>query len=737
MRAVVAVVALVAGCGRIGFDSLAGDGGGSDDTGTPPGPSCFRGVAAGRTATCAIDARGDVWCWGANGERQSNPAVLSGFTLVPTKIALPAPAAQVRLGNQFACARLDDGRVFCWGNNDSGELGNNSLTDGGPDEIATTERAKEIAVASISGCMIRESDGGVMCWGAMSDGILGGPSRVPVAVPGITNMHGLAMAHRHGCALDAANAVWCWGRGRNGEIGLPIGDRATPMVTPSFGSQLALASGGKSTCALDASGAVRCLGLNEYGQLGDGTFTDRTSPASPAVTDAVELASGSIASCARRANGTVTCWGNGADGLLGDGAFETRHTAENANALLSSISIGYHHACGLTDDQILCWGRDTEGQLGRGSRAIARTPEVWGTPSTTQLFLSMGAFHACQVQAGVAQCWGGNADGQLGDGTRTTRRSAINVPLPFAPVGIAAGGKTTCAFASTDVACWGAGESGQIGDGALHGQPVLAPTTLGLIGTVALSLGDHHSCAVVGGAVQCWGSNASGQLGLAGFGQRASPTMVPNLTAPNRVAAGSAHTCAIHAPAGTNIATCWGANVHGQLGDGTKMTRSTPGTAVINLPSPPIEITAGREHSCAIVSGGAVYCWGRNDGTEVGVMNPADQATPQLVTLPAGAVSIAAGPRGTCASLSDGTAYCWGVGNNGELGNGTAPASSIPVQVTGLTTSRLVARSYNAACSALSNGQVACWGSSEGGQLGSGLRDDVATPMAVPLSCMP
>lgn len=737
MRVPVVVAMLVAGCGRIGFDALgAGDGGGSDTPGDGPGTSCFRGLATGRMSTCAIDARGDVWCWGHNGERESNPAVLSGYTLAPTKVVLPAPAAQIRIGSQFACARFEDGRVFCWGNNDSGELGNGTQDDGGPTEVLLgAERAKELAIASITACIVRESDGGVTCWGGAADGLLSAQSSVPVSIPLLTNVHGLEMAHRHACVLDASNHVWCWGRANSGQIGPPLSNRTIPVEVTSFGAQIALAAGGKSTCALDAAGDVRCLGTNDLGELGDGSFVTRSTPSAPVVSGAIAIGGGSKTNCALLAGGSVSCWGSGASGMLGDGGYDTRPLPGNASTLVSSLAVGFHHICGLTDDQILCWGRNGEAQLGRGARSVARTPQVWGTPTQPQLFLAAGERHYCQVQNSVAQCWGLNTDGQLGDGTRTSRYAAITVPLPFTPVGIAAGGFTTCAFSSGETMCWGNGQQGQIGDGSIHLLP-RPPTSNGLVGVVQMSLAATHACAISAAGAFCWGSNQYGQLAAGAAVQRTRPTIVNGLTAPSRISAGSQHTCAIHTVGGANEATCWGANFRGQLGDGSITERSTVGGS-ITLPGAPIEITAGYEHSCAIIVGGAVYCWGRNDGQESGVPGSADELSPQRVMLPGPAATISAAWRGTCATLTDQRVFCWGVGGYGELGNGTSAAISLPVEVSGITNARLVARSGSGACAALANGRVACWGNAEAGLLGSGLGADVATPMAVPLSCMP
>ncbi|CAN5771185.1 chromosome condensation regulator RCC1 [soil metagenome] len=732
----VALVALIAGCGRIGFDAQTGDGGGSEVPGDGPAASCFRGLSAGRLSTCAIDARGDVWCWGNNGERETDPASSVGHVLIPAKVTLSGPVAQVRVGNQFTCARLEDGQVQCWGNNTYGELGNGTNIDGGPFVVSLgTERAKELVVGAHTACIVRVSDGGVSCWGDSASGVVSATTNVPLSTPVLAQVHGLVVAHRHACALDAMGTVWCWGRAADGQIGPPFSDRFTPTPVSAFGPAVALAAGGKFTCALDAMGAVRCMGQNDLGELGNNTFFSTSTPVSTDLTDAVEIGGGARGVCARRTNGSVRCWGAGYDGFLGDSTLDTLGVSGAAASSVSSISVGFHHVCGFAGDQIVCWGSDTDAQLGRGSRAIATLPQLWGsgTPITS---LAMGLEHGCLVRDNLLQCWGRNAERELGDGTRSSRIAATAIALPFSPLGVAAGHKTTCAFAGAGMAaCWGRGEVGQLGDSAVHLQPSNPVLVTGATAVTAISVGGGHACAIDGTAVKCWGADNGGQLGTTTTNNRATPVVVTGLTAPTRITAGGEHTCAIHRPMGLAEATCWGRNTHGQLGDNTTTNRDLVGASVA-LAGAPIEISAGNEHTCAIIANGDVYCWGRNDGLEVGVTGGADRLLPQLVTLPAPAVSITATTRGTCVALADGRVYCWGVGTSGELGNGTVSGGSLPVQAT-VTNAKLVARSGSAVCAGLGGGEIACWGAAQSGQLGSGLRSDVSTPMPVPLSCLP
>ena len=126
----------------------------------------------------------------------------------------------------------------------------------------------------------------------------------------------------------------------------------------------------------------------------------------------------------------------------------------------------------------------------------------------------------------------------------------------------------------------------------------------------SLAVGNNHACVVFElVAVKCWGYNGLGQLGDGTTTNRSTPTEVTGITSGvTAISADGPHTCAL---LDTGAMKCWGYNGSGQLGDGTTTQRNTP-TQVSGLTSGVTAISAGREHSCALLTTGAVKCWGRN-----------------------------------------------------------------------------------------------------------------------------
>ncbi len=523
----------------------------------------------------------------------------------------------------------------------------------------------------------------------------------------------------------------------------------------------AITAGSKHTCALLISGGVKCWGSNQYNQLGNGEMSE--SEVTPVdvvgLSSGVQaIAAGAVHTCAVLTSGDVKCWGNNSSGQLGNGeTSEVEATPVDVVGLSSDVqdiaaggsyTYGSHTCALMTSGGMKCWGLNDDGQLGDGVISYYETTpvDVVGLSSDVQ-DIETGAFHTCAVlTSGGLKCWGDNYYGQLGDGTYTDSSTPMDVvSLSSGVQAVVAGSGHTCTVLTSGGAkCWGANDYGQLGDGN-GGVYETANTPMDVVGLSSgvqtTAAGFEHTCALMAsGGMKCWGINYYGQLGD-GTGE----TMAYEITPVNvfglssgvqAISAGGNHTCAILTSGGVK---CWGNNHYGELGNGISGTdeyETTP-VDVFGLSSDVQAIAAGSEHTCALLMSGGIKCWGDNGDGQVGDGSPSlCKVVPfDVVGLTSGVQTIATGRDHTCAVLTSGGLKCWGANSFGQLGNGAEENTKTPVDVVGLSSdAQTIAAGGSHTCAVLTSGGVKCWGNNEDGQLGDGgAEENATTPVDVML----
>jgi cysteine-rich repeat protein len=390
--------------------------------------------------------------------------------------------------------------------------------------------------------------------------------------------------------------------------------------------------------------------------------------------------------------------------------------------------------------------------------------------------MELGGGHTCVLREdGYVACWGVNGSGALGLGdpfSRGDEPNELGAALPLVDLGeasthvlVAAGRSHVCALgADGAMKCWGYNGFGQLGLGDVmdrgkspnHMGGKLPRVDLGASAAAFVAAGHDHTCAMFeGGAVSCWGNNGFGQLGLGGVEHRGDESnemgaalalvdLGPGKTA-TALAAGANHTCVV---LDSGKIKCWGKNFVGELGLGDRKTRGDgPGEMGSILPEVDVgmgrtasALALGAGHSCALLEGGAVKCWGFNDEGQLGLGisgyvgdDPGEMGeTLAEVDLGAGrsAIAIAAGDHHTCALLGGGAAKCWGRNDRGQLGLGdTLPRGDGPGEMgDALPEVELgpsgeiiaIAAGGSFTCALFFDGAIKCWGDNTFGRLGLG-----------------
>ena len=354
--------------------------------------------------------------------------------------------------------------------------------------------------------------------------------------------------------------------------------------------------------------------------------------------DATAISAGSDYSCARRADASLVCWGGNEQGQRGTGDTDSRSIAESVLGLAEGIllgapwvmstsrapqDLGGPHSCALrADGQLRCWGAAGAGQLSTAPLSNRLLPaEVQGLDGSVVEVAAGTEFSCARYADGGVACWGNNLSGRLGIGSadqsplsRFAPTEVVGLPQPA--VRVAAGGAFACALDSAgDVYCWGNNLFGSLGNGGGSDSNVPVQVALGGADVQTIAVGSLHACALTSGnQVRCWGLNESGQLGDGSTVNSPLPTTVSGMSGTlTKLAAGGEHSCALNSAGEVH---CWGGNAHGQLGDGSTSSRSSP-AQVFGLGTV-TAISAGAGHTCALLDSGRVSCWGDNRRGQLG-----------------------------------------------------------------------------------------------------------------------
>ena len=345
-----------------------------------------RAVVGGDSHSFGVRNDGVVYAWGLNSSGQLGDGSTTKRS-TPVQISSLANIVGVGAGTSHGIAVANDASVWVWGDNSIGQLGNATYSSGSVTPAMMSNVVAKAVAAGRYFSYALKSDGTVYAWGDNSNGQLGdgttNPRNSAVKVANLTGVTAVAAGHDHGLAILADGTVRTWGRGDSGNLGDGgVVDRSTPVAVSGLTGVTAVAGGAFHSMALKSDGTVWSWGFNGFGELGDGTHVQRNTPVQVTVLSGViAIAAGNQSSYALKNDGTM--W---------------------------------------------AWGRNSNGELGNVGTAAASLPTLV-TGLTSVAGIAAGNYDALAVKSdGTVRAWGLNASSELGDGTVISRSSPVSVP---------------------------------------------------------------------------------------------------------------------------------------------------------------------------------------------------------------------------------------------------------------------------------------------------------------------
>ncbi|PXY79939.1 hypothetical protein DKK72_06970 [Bifidobacterium indicum] len=791
---------------------------------TPAGLT-FIAISAGAYHCTALDRDGNIWTWGSNGRRQLGYDTVDRLSRSPTGLKIPK-ATFIAISAANSTMALDaNGTVWTWGGSDrSGSTTDDDLLGHAgfrPAPVDTDVRFTTVRVGNAHSIGIAQ-DGTIYTWGYNSSGQLGRtptdaePAGRPNPVPGLTGATSVMAGYAHSTAITDTGA-WAWGDNSDYQLGAPVnGSSSTPVSilvpegTPAGFryTSLMISPTASHTLLFGTDGDVYGFGRNQCGQLGTiGHYYNTTMVWRPLGTTVASVAFGAKRSAKemeRRPDGwyttspqyrpgTVTLTIRsyaGTGSVWPENAVQAKDTSQKFTYTGDTVTLTFvsEHGAPTPAQQVMPgestrrpadpteegWAFDgwfdgdvaydfaaplehnltVTGRWHRPGRWVLssdRGGEYGGelltltappTPDIRMASVDTGGSSSLGIGSdGNLYAWGDNTQGQLGDGTRIRRTTPTRISRPdgtddgFFWVQATAGRTHSAAVGSDgNLYTWGT-LTGGLGDTARTTSSTRPIRVTRPDGTepgftwLRTAAGNGYTMATGSdGNLYTWGTLTGGLGDTARTTSSARPVKV----APpedafadfhyERISAGDQHALAF----GTDdYLYTWGSNAHGQLGhDDT----GTPAAAANPDPKRPsiryTQASAGGDHTLAIDQQGTIWTWGR-------LADSTDTATPSFkyVTGVGGysrLTYVAAGRAHDIVSSNDNRIWTWGDNSKGQLGRLTDKPGEADSSLPGQYTSFTAAGDTTIAIDI--HGNIQTWGDNALGQGGHGDTDETPTP---------
>jgi alpha-tubulin suppressor-like RCC1 family protein len=350
------------------------------DASSGPGP----GASASSSANAA-------WCWGDNSTGALGTGDATGpegcfsyndpipCSSRPTRVIGGRQFRSISAGDGYTCAVTTDFHPYCWGLDAFGELGDGGSVYQSPTPLAVAggHRFRVIDAGTYHTCGVSYPDNRLYCWGNNTDGQLGDGTLTkrltPVLVVGGLTFKQVGVGLWHTCAVTTTDRVYCWGLNTSGQLGdsTTAIRRARPTKVVGGHQFRQVDAGWEHTCTVTTDYRAWCWGSGHQGQLGNGkTYLSFWPRAVSGGLSIRRLSAGWFHNCAEATGSRAWCWGSNSVGQLGAGLARgtTRMTPVAGGLFFAQLNAGASHVCAKTGAGAgYCWGDNFYAALGNGS----------------------------------------------------------------------------------------------------------------------------------------------------------------------------------------------------------------------------------------------------------------------------------------------------------------------------------------------------------------------------------
>jgi alpha-tubulin suppressor-like RCC1 family protein len=714
---------------------------------------------------CAgIDDTGHLYTWG-----RSFPYIAPSYS--PRSYSSSISWKQIATGGDFFVSiNGTDGLAYAWGDNVSGKLGDNSTTSRSvPTSVSSTISWKQISAGYNHTVGINGANGLAYAWGNNASGQLGDNSTtsrsVPTSVSSTISWKQISAGYNHTVGINGANGLaYAWGNNAYGQLGdNSTTSRSVPTSVSSTISWKTIRAGYLLSLGISSDNKLYGWGENSSRQIGDGTIINKSVPV---ISNDPEYQTSQIqfkSICCTASVGTngdphsvgielstglAYAWGNNDCGQLGD---NTKNNCYEPTSVSSTISwkqiacgcddagsggsgftVGINGANGLA----YAWGSNDTGQLGDNSTTDKSVPtSVSSTISWKQV--ACGVDHTVGINGanGLAYAWGRNKYGQCAGDTTINYSVPTSVSSTISWKTVRAGGYFTVGIASDNkLWSWGRNNIYQCGYGLGIPSNSSIPTSVGITNILIKNLYVGKSTSTItrnDGSIWGWGDNTYSQLGLNQYKSISYPTTCMTTMSFRSISSIYQHTVAI--VDSTGLAYTWGSNTYGQLGDNSTANRFVP-TSVSSTISWK-QIACGYQFTAGINgANGLAYAWGRNEYGQLGNNSTTNSSVPTSVSSTISWKQIACGYQFVVGiNGANGLAYAWGDNAYGQLGDKSTTSRSVPTSVSStISWKQIASGDYHSIGINGANGLAYGWGFNFSGELGNNATAiGVSTPTSV------